>query len=140
MRIKDARQTFVGLWIRHLLEQKPIEVWGGQQLRDFTDVGDAVDALLLAAYSAETKGQIYNLGGSEVVDLTAMARLMIEVNGGGQLVLRDFPPDRKAIDIGDYYADFSKIRSQLGWSPRRTLRETIEATLAFYREFGSHYL
>lgn len=140
MRIKDARQTFVGLWIRHLLEQKPIEVWGGQQLRDFTDVRDAVDALLLAAGHAETKGQIYNLGGSEVVDLAAMAKLMIEVNGGGQFTVRDFPPDRKAIDIGDYYADFSKIRSQLGWSPKRTLRETIEATLAFYRESGSHYL
>ena len=48
MRIKDARQTFVGIWIRRLLEHQPIEVWGGQQVRDFTDVEDAVDAFLLA--------------------------------------------------------------------------------------------
>jgi nucleoside-diphosphate-sugar epimerase len=65
MRIKDARQTFVGLWVRQLLEGKPISVWGGRQLRDFTDVEDAVDAFLLAAASPETNGQVYNLGGSE---------------------------------------------------------------------------
>ena len=56
MRIKDARQTFVGVWIRQLLEGKPIEVWGGQQLRDFTDVDDAVDAFLLAAADPKTNG------------------------------------------------------------------------------------
>src|SRR3989475_13200713 len=37
MRIKDARQTFLGLWIRLILEGKPVEVWGGPQVRDFTD-------------------------------------------------------------------------------------------------------
>src|SRR5690349_7046956 len=45
MRVKDARQTFLGTWIRLLMEGKPFEVWGGQQLRDFTYVDDVVDAL-----------------------------------------------------------------------------------------------
>src|SRR6185295_15038042 len=40
MRIKDARQTFVGVWIRRILEGEPFEVWGGEQLRDFTYVDD----------------------------------------------------------------------------------------------------
>src|SRR6266478_3817508 len=51
MRIKDARQTFLGIWIRLLVENKPFEVWDGHQLRDFTFVDDAVDACLLAAAS-----------------------------------------------------------------------------------------
>src|SRR3954463_3924766 len=63
MRIKDARQTFVGLWVRQLLEGQPIEVWGGEQLRDFTDVDDAVYAFLLAAVNSSPKGEVYNLGG-----------------------------------------------------------------------------
>ena len=140
MRIKDARQTFVGLWVRQLLEGKPIEVWGGKQLRDFTDVEDAVDAFLMAALSPSTNGQVYNLGGPEVIDLISVAKLMVEVNGSGDYVIRDFPADRRAIDIGDYYADFSKIRSELGWTPRRTLRETLEATLGYFREAMPHYL
>jgi UDP-glucose 4-epimerase len=140
MRIRDARQTFVGLWVRQLLEGKPIEVWGGKQLRDFTDVEDAVDAFLMTAISPSTNGQVYNLGGPEVIDLISVAKLMVEVNGRGDYAIRDFPPDRRAIDIGDYYADFSKIRTELGWTPRRTLRETIEATLGYFREAMPHYL
>ncbi len=140
MRIKDARQTFVGLWVRQLLEGKPISVWGGKQLRDFTDVEDAVDAFLIAAASPVTNGQVYNLGGSEIVDLGAVAKLMVEVTGSGEYQIRDFPADRRAIDIGDYYADFSKIRNALGWEPKRTLRETIETTLRYFREALPHYL
>ena len=140
MRIKDARQTFVGLWVRQILEGHPISVWGGQQLRDFTDVEDAVDAFLLAAASPSTNGQVYNLGGSEVVDLESVARLMVQVNGSGQYEIREFPADRRAIDIGDYYGDFSKIRTELGWTPKRTLRETIESTLRYFRGSMAHYV
>jgi nucleoside-diphosphate-sugar epimerase len=140
MRIKDARQTFVGLWVRQLLEGKPISVWGGKQLRDFTDVEDAVDAFLMAAASPATNGQVYNLGGREVIDLAGVAKLMIEVNGAGNFEIREFPADRRAIDIGDYYSDFSKIRTQLGWEPKRALRETIEATLSYFKASMSHYL
>ncbi|HEX4640561.1 MAG TPA: NAD-dependent epimerase/dehydratase family protein [Chthoniobacterales bacterium] len=140
MRIKDARQTFLGLWVRQLLEGKPISVWGGKQLRDFTDVEDAVDAFLMAAAAPETNGQVYNLGGHEVIDLAGVAKLMVEANGAGSYEVRDFPADRRAIDIGDYYADFSKIQSQLGWEPKRNLRETIEATLRYFRDALPHYL
>ena len=140
MRIKDARQTFVGLWVRQLLEGKPISVWGGRQLRDFTDVEDAVDAFLLAAASPATNGQVYNLGGSEVIDLANLAKLMVEINGSGNYEEREFPADRRAIDIGDYYADFSKIRNVLGWKPKRTLRETIQVTLNYFRGALPHYL
>ncbi len=140
MRIKDARQTFVGVWIRQLLENRPIEVWGGKQLRDFTDVDDAVDAFLLAAASAATNGEVYNLGGSEVIDLASLAKLLVEINGGGECVQREFPADRKSIDIGDYYGDFSKIRDQLGWTPARPLRETLTRTLAYYRTHLARYL
>jgi UDP-glucose 4-epimerase len=140
MRIKDARQTFVGLWVRQLLEGKPISIWGGKQLRDFTDVEDAVDAFLLAAGSPETNGQVYNLGGSEVIDLADLAKLMVEINGSGEYEEREFPADRRAIDIGDYYADFSKIRTALGWEPRRTLHDTIAVILDYFRGAMPHYL
>jgi UDP-glucose 4-epimerase len=140
MRIKDARQTFVGLWVRQLLEGRPISVWGGEQLRDFTDVEDAVDAFLMAAASSATNGEVYNLGGSEVVDLDALAKLMVEVHGSGSYEIKEFPSERRAIDVGDYYADFSKIRDRLGWMPKRGLRETIETTLSYFRDSLPNYL
>jgi UDP-glucose 4-epimerase len=140
MRVKDARQTFVGIWVRQLLEGKPISVWGGKQLRDFTDVEDAVDAFLMVAANSATNGQVYNLGGSEVIDLAALAKLMVEVNGSGCYEINEFPADRRAIDVGDYYADFSKIGRELGWEPKRSLRETIETTLRYFRDALPHYV
>jgi UDP-glucose 4-epimerase len=140
MRIKDGRQTFVGLWIRQLLEGSPIEVWGGAQLRDLTDVRDAVSAFLKVASSPASNGEVYNLGGPEVVDLLSLARTIVEVNGGGEYSVREFPADRQKIDIGDYYGDFSKIRTGLGWAPKFTLRETIEDTLSYFRPRLSQYV
>ncbi|MGI8436168.1 MAG: NAD-dependent epimerase/dehydratase family protein [Chthoniobacterales bacterium] len=140
MRIVDARQTFVGIWIRQLLEGKPIQVWGGQQLRDFTDVDDAVEAFLLAAAEPKAAGQVYNLGGSEVIDLAHLAQLLVEINGSGNYEVREFPTERQAIDIGDYYSDFAKIRVDLGWAPQRSLRETLARTVAYYRQNLARYI
>jgi UDP-glucose 4-epimerase len=140
MRIKDARQTFLGVWIRLLLERKPIEVWGGAQIRDFTYVDDCVRALVLAAANPAATGRVFNLGGHERLALTDLARLLIEVNGGGRLVSRPFPAERKKIDIGDYYADWSLIRDTLGWAPRVSLREALRRTLAYYRRELPHYV
>lgn len=119
MRVKDARQTFLGLWIRQIVEGKPIEVFGdGTQLRDFKYVDDVVDALLLSAADNAVNGQVYNLGHQEVTSLRELAELMVQINGSGEYRLVPFPPERKVIDIGDYYADFSKFQQALGWSPR----------------------
>jgi len=139
MRIKDARQTFLGIWVRLLVEKMPFEVWDGHQLRDFTYVDDAVDALLMVAQSEEAEGQIFNLGGDCVISLEDLARLLIEVNGSGDYIVRPFPPDRKQIDIGDYYTDFSRIHSALGWKPKVSLREGLRRTLEFYRKFLKYY-
>ena len=139
MRIKDARQTFVGVWIRRLLEGEAIEVWGGGQRRDFTYVDDCVEALLLAAVLPAARGRVFNLGGVEVVSLTDLAKLLVEVNGGGQFVQKEFPADRKRIDIGDYFADDSLIRTTLGWQPRVPLKDGLRRTLEFFRTNLDYY-
>jgi len=140
MRVKDARQTFLGIWIRLLIEARPFEVWDGKQLRDFTYVDDAVEALLLTASSDAAVGRVFNLGGDSVVSLKRLADLLIEINGGGQYVSCDFPVDRKRIDIGDFYADYGCIRSTLGWQPKTPLGEGLKRTLAFYREHLDQYV
>lgn len=142
MRIKDARQTFLGVWLKQVLLGEPILVYGdGQQLRDFTFVDDAVDAALLAALEPRADGQVYNLGSAEPpISLLALAQLLIDINGGGEFRLIPFPPDRKAIDIGDYYANFDKIRQALDWTPRVQLTEGLHQSLDYYRRYLRHYL
>lgn len=140
MRVKDARQTFLGIWVRLLVEGKPFEVWGGEQLRDFTYVDDAVDAFLLAATHDDACGQAFNLGAEPPISLLDTAKLLIEAAGTGDYVVRQFPPDRKKIDIGDYYSDYTLIRTRLGWEPKTPLREALRRTVEFYRENLAPYL
>lgn len=140
MRVKDARQTFVGLWLRLLLEGKPIPVWGGRQLRDFTYIDDAVEAFLLAAASAKADGEVFNLGGCGHLSLKDLGALLVKIHGKGGLLLQPYPPEQEPTEIGDYYADFSKIKTALGWRPKTALPEALDATLVFYKENLGHYL
>jgi len=141
MRVKDARQTFVGVWVRNLVQGNPFEVWGGDQLRDFTYVDDAVDAFLLAAASDAANGRVFNLGGDRVVSLGELAAMLASLGGRPDaFVVRDFPAERKVIDIGDYYSDFAAIRGTLGWEPRVPLAEGLARTVDYYRENLRHYL
>jgi UDP-glucose 4-epimerase len=140
MRVKDARQTFFGIWLRLLIEGHAIQVFGdGAQLRDFNYVDDAVRAFLLAALRDEARGRVYNLGSDEVVSLRELATVLVDLNGSGSYETVSFPADRKAIDIGDFYADFSRIQKELGWEPRVPLRVGLTRSLAFYRAEGAHY-
>lgn len=140
MRIKDARQTFLGVWVRLLLEGKPFEVWDGPQLRDFTYVDDAVEALLMAAAADRADGQVFNLGGPPPVSLADLAALLVKINKSGSYEVKAYPADRKRIDIGNYYSDFTKITTVLGWRPRYSLETAVAATMDYYRSRLSNYL
>ncbi len=140
MRVKDARQTFLGIWIRRIIEGKPVTIYGdGSQLRDFNYVDDVVDALILAAATDKTNGQIYNLGAADTLSLTDTAKLLVDLHQSGQYEYIPFPENRKAIDIGDYSGNYSKIKQELGWQPRVSLEEGLKRTLSFYQTNYPHY-
>jgi UDP-glucose 4-epimerase len=137
--IRNDRQGFLGIFIRHALHGETIRLFGtGTQVRDLTYVDDVVDALLAAGVTVGCYGQVLNLGMPrhyslrEVVDaLNALCPVDFEVV--------PFPADRRLIDIGDYYGDYSRFAALTGWQPRIELAEGLERTLAFYRRHPEHY-
>jgi UDP-glucose 4-epimerase len=140
MRVKDARQTFLGIWMRRAIERQPLLVYGdGTQLRDFNYVDDVVDAMLLAATSVKANGQIFNLGSHEVISLEKLAKMIAAMLPEGNYRLVEFPADRKAIDIGDYYSDYGEFERTVGWKPRISLAEGLRRTLDYYSQHKSHY-
>ena len=60
--------------------------------------------------------------------------------GEGAYEVREYPADRKKIDIGDYYADDSRLRSLLGWEPRTQLRDGLRQIIDYYRPRLQDYL
>jgi UDP-glucose 4-epimerase len=139
MRIRDARQGFLGAWIRALHDGEPFEVWGGSQLRDFNYVDDVVDAFIRAATDPASRGGIYNLGGPCAISLRELADLLVAANGGGAYRVTEMPQAAAAIDVGDYVGDYSAFRAATGWEPVTDLRDGLARTLAYYREHGAQY-
>ena len=132
MRIKDAHQTFVGVWLRAVLEDRPFEVWGGEQRRDFTYVEDSAEAFLRAAVTPAAEGQAFNVGAERALTLRELADTLIEANGRGSFVVKEFPAERKRIDIGDYWADDRLFRSVTGWQPRVPIGIGLKKALEFF--------
>jgi UDP-glucose 4-epimerase len=140
MRIKDARQNFIGIWLRRVIEGDAFEVWGGEQRRDMVFVDDAAEAFLAAAVTVDTRGKALNVGGDAPYSLAEIAAEMIAANRGGRFVLKEFPPERKRIDIGDFVTDDRQFRALAGWEPRVTLAEGLRRSLDYYRPYLTAYI
>ena len=141
LRIRDARQTFLGIWIRCVLEGKPFEVWGGEQLRDMTYVDDVTEAFLVAATTPACHGNIYNIGGPPPASLQQLAEMTVRaVDGDASFVTREFPADRARIDIGSYHADDSAFRAASGWSAKVGLEDGIRRSVDWFRPRIAAYL
>jgi len=140
MRVKDGLQNFLGLWIRQTLENEAIQVFGdGKQIRDFNHVEDVLDAILTSASMATAYGQTYNLGNDTFYTLTEIAELMITITGTGRIEYIPFPKHRKAIDIGNYYANTRKIKQKIQWEPHLKFPEGLEKVLSFYKKNQNQY-
>jgi UDP-glucose 4-epimerase len=133
MRIRDARQNFLGIWLRRAVEGEPFEVWGGEQRRDMLYIEDAVEAFLCAALAEDMEGLALNVGGDAPYSLAEIAAAMIRANGGGRYDVREFPAERKRIDIGDFITDDRRFRELARWQPRLSLAEGLARSLDYYR-------
>jgi UDP-glucose 4-epimerase len=131
--LRQARQGFIGCFIGKILDGEEVTLFGdGEQIRDLNYVECVIDAFLLAGVHPRAPGRVYNLGSGEPIALLDLVRMMIDIAGHGSYRMAPFPQDRQRIDIGNFYSDFSRIRNELGWRPRVSLREGLAQTLEFF--------
>ena len=139
--IRHNRQGFIGWFVRLALDGAEIQVFGdGSQVRDFVFVDDAVDAFLRAGATDAVNGEVFNVGGSEPIAHADLVQLLLELSGRGSCRFVEWPAEKKAIDIGSFYADSSRFQAATGWAPRVPLRDGLAATLAYYREHYARYV
>jgi UDP-glucose 4-epimerase len=139
--IKHNRQGFIGWFIRLAIEDQTIQIYGdGSQLRDFVFVDDAADAFLRAGASDECNGTAFNVGGDRPISHKDLSALLVEIAGSGRVGYVEWPADKKAIDIGSFYADSTKFTRTTGWTPRVPLRDGLAQTMAFYRAHLDRYV
>lgn len=137
--MNSFEQGIVNWFIRLIMENRVIHLFGdGTQVRDTNYIDDVVEALLLVAMRDEANGQVYNLGG-EAASLVDIVRRMIEITGKGGYEFMEYPDQFKIFEPGSYVADYSKIKGELGWIPKVSLREGLSSTLTFYTRYKKYY-
>ena len=139
--IRHNRQGFIGWFIRLAIEGGVIQIYGdGTQQRDFVYVDDAADAFLRAGALDACNGEVFNVGGDRAIAHAALASLILEIAGSGRIEYVDWPAEKKAIDIGDFYADSTKLRQTTGWKPTVSLADGLRETIAYYRQHFDRYV
>ncbi|MBN2452703.1 MAG: NAD-dependent epimerase/dehydratase family protein [Candidatus Omnitrophica bacterium] len=138
--MKHAKQGFLNWFVRMAIEGKEVPIYGdGSQKRDFNYVDDVVDALILAAATDKTNGEVYNIGSGKPVSVLDTLKAIIGVTGSGSYRLIDFPDDKKKIEVGDYYADYSKFSGITGWRPKTDFMEGLRKTVRYYEKNREKY-
>jgi nucleoside-diphosphate-sugar epimerase len=125
----------INRFIHLALADRPLTLFGdGSQVRDYVYIGDVVEALLHLGASDASDGRVYNVGSGTGTRMADVARLIVEIAGSGRVVQAPWPALAEQIETGNFVADITRIQQELGWSPRMTLADGIERTVAFYRQ------
>jgi len=138
--MKHSAYGIVNWFIRLAMEGDPLTIYGdGAQIRDYIFVEDTASALLAAAVSPATSGQIYNLGSGVGTTFRQMVETIAQLVPHTQIREVPWPADRYFVETGDYVSDIGRLRAATGWSPQVDLPSGILRTIEFYRENTQHY-
>lgn len=132
----EARTAYgvVNRLIYLALAGQVLPIYGdGRQRRDYVYVDDVVAALVRLAELPASEGRAFNVGSGTGTRMVDMARAIVEIAGGGRVEHVEWPALAEQIETGDFVADISRIRRELGWLPTVSLREGIERTVALCR-------
>ncbi|HSG98416.1 MAG TPA: NAD-dependent epimerase/dehydratase family protein, partial [candidate division Zixibacteria bacterium] len=126
----------VSKFVEAISEGREVVVHGdGLQTRDFTYVGDTVEATLTALLSPRADGMVFNVGSGIEVSVLKLADEISRAMGKPARVTH---VDRRDIDnIRRRVLNIERIRSRLRWQPRTTLREGIARTVQWWNESRS---
>ena len=111
-------------------QNKKIPVYGnGKNIRDWLFVDDHCDAIIQVLLNGKT-GESYNIsGGNELDNLTIINKILSIMDKPSDLI--EFVEDRPGHDLR-YSLDSSKIRKELGWSPKTNFEDGIAKITAWY--------
>lgn len=118
--IWDKYRNVLGIWIRKLLNDEPISIFGdGQQQRAFTYIDDIMNPLYQASYN-DVNGEIINLGGIIPTTILDAAETLRQVIGGGQI---EFLEQRH--EVKNAFSTYQKSIDLLGFEHKTSLEDGL---------------
>ena len=139
--IKHPKYGIVNWFIRQILENKPITIYGkGSQLRDYIYIDDLVYAFLTAGIHPNLKTRVYNVGSGVGTKFIDMVNTIVNIVGKGKIKHVEWSKNYENFETGDFYADISRIENELNWKPSISLENGLRKTIEFYRKNLNKYL
>jgi UDP-glucose 4-epimerase len=139
--LRSAEFGVVGWWIGRVLAGGEITVFGdGSVRRDLVYVEDAARAVAAAALAEGALPDTLNVGDREARPLREIAEAICAAAGMGRVVLAPYTAARKAMEVGDFATDITRIERTLGWHPTTPLGDGLRRTVDYYREHLGDYL
>jgi UDP-glucose 4-epimerase len=139
--IHSPEFTFNNYFIGLALQDRDITVYGdGQQLRNVLYIDDAVEALVAAAGTENTRGETFFAVGDQHYSVAQIAEATVKHIGSGRVKSVPWPKDRKTTEIGDAVISNEKIKKATHWLPRCSLEEGLKKTRDYFRTCLDKYL
>lgn len=130
------KDSIVAKFFRRAQRGAPLEIYGdGGQTRDFIYVGDLVDAVMKAGTVEGVGGERYQIATNRetsVLEITDLILDVLEEEGVGDVEVRHTDP--RTGDVRENYADISRAREDLGWTPVTSLEAGLRRTLRWFRD------
>jgi dTDP-glucose 4,6-dehydratase len=124
-------EKFLPLMIANALDDKPLPIYGdGRQERNWLHVQDHCRGIL-AVLERGRIGEVYNIGGADVVENLSMARRLLRATGKSESLISHVQ-DRPGHDRR-YALTCDKIEQELGWKHAISLDDGLRQTIAWYR-------
>jgi len=127
----------VNRMIHLALSNDVLPIYGdGRQRRDYIYIDDVVDAVMRLGdcdRADHATHRVYNVATGVGTSIADMAAAIARAAGGGRVEFVEWPASAEQIETGDFVADISRIKTDLGWSPAVSIDEGLRRTVAFYR-------
>jgi len=131
MQASDGR--VISNFISQALSGQPVTIYGeGEQTRSFCYVSDMVAGILAVSESADTIGQIVNLGNPHEINIRQAAELIVEKTGSKSPIVKK--NQRLADDPEKRCPDIGRAAKLAGWTPKIDLKEGLSRTIEYFSE------
>ena len=126
-------EKLIPLFVTNLMEGKKVPLYGdGMNIRDWLYVEDHCDAIWTVLNKGRF-GEAYNVGGNNEITNRVITETLIREMGKKWDVCVTYVKDRPGHDRR-YAIDASKIKSELGWSPKYQFEQAIKTTIQWYKD------
>ncbi|HYM64880.1 MAG TPA: UDP-glucuronic acid decarboxylase family protein [Candidatus Sulfotelmatobacter sp.] len=128
--LKDDGRV-ISNFINQAINNKPLTIYGeGKQTRSFCFVSDMVEAVMLAMFSDNTKGEVLNLGNSNEKTISEIAEKIIKMtNSKSPVIYEKLPEDDPKVRK----PDISKAKQLLNWEPKISLDDGLLKTIEYFK-------